>query len=199
MDAIVLKQFSTTGRFPPALVLNADYRPLNYFPLSLWGWQDVVKAVFLQRVDIVQKYECIISSPSYQFELPSVIALKEYVHQSRNPVFTRFNVFLRDKFSCQYCSKPFSASGLTFDHVIPRSKGGKTNWENVVAACTGCNVYKANKMPGKTGINPVRPPVKPSSFQLQENGRKFPPNHLHHTWTDYLYWDVELEIDDTNN
>ena len=199
MNAIVSKQFSTTGRFPPALVLNADYRPLNYFPLSLWGWQDVVKAVFLQRVDIVQKYECLISSPSYQFELPSVIALKEYVHQTRNPAFTRFNVFLRDKFSCQYCSKSFSASELTFDHVIPRSKGGKTVWENVVAACTGCNLRKANKMPGKKGVNPVRSPVRPSSFQLQENGRKFPPNHLHHTWTDYLYWDVELEIDEANN
>ena len=198
MNAITPKQFPTAGTFPPALVLNADYRPLSYFPLSLWGWQDVVKAVFLERVDTVQKYEWVISSPSFQIELPSVIALKEYVHQSRKPAFTRFNVFLRDKFSCQYCSKQFSASELTFDHVIPRSKGGKTIWENVVAACTRCNFCKANKMPGKTGMRPIRPPVRPSTFLLQENGRKFPPNHLHHTWTDYLYWDVELEFDETN-
>ena len=197
MNAIRPKYFSAAGQFPPTLVLNADYRPLSYFPLSLWGWQDVVKAVFLNRVDIVQKYERIISSPSFQIELPSVIALREYVQLSRSPAFTRFNVFLRDKFSCQYCSKPFLASELTFDHVIPRSKGGKTNWENVVAACTKCNLYKSNKMPAKTGINPIRLPVRPSTYQLQENGRKFPPNHLHHTWTDYLYWDVELESDET--
>ena len=197
MNAIRPKYFSAAGQFPPTLVLNADYRPLSYFPLSLWGWQDVVKAVFLNRVDIVQKYERIISSPSFQIELPSVIALREYVQLSRSPAFTRFNVFLRDKFSCQYCSKPFLASELTFDHVIPRSKGGKTNWENVVAACTKCNLHKSNKMPAKTGINPIRLPVRPSTYQLQENGRKFPPNHLHHTWTDYLYWDVELELDET--
>ena len=91
------------------------------------------------------------------------------------------------------------ANELTFDHVIPRSKGGKTNWENVVSACTRCNLNKANKMPGRIGTNPVRPPARPNAFQLQENGRKFPPNHLHHTWTDYLYWDVELESDEINN
>ena len=199
MNSIAPNQFSSAGDFPPALVLNADYRPLSYFPLSLWGWQDVVKAVFLERVDIVQKYERIISSPSFKIELPSVIALKEYVHQARNPAFTRFNVFLRDKFTCQYCNKAFSATELTFDHVVPRSKGGKTNWENVVAACTKCNFYKANKMPDKMGIKPFKPPQRPNAFQLQENGRKFPPNHLHHTWTDYLYWDVELELEEKNH
>ena len=57
-------------------------------------------------------------------------------------------------------------------------------------------VYKANKMPDKMGIKPFKPPQRPNAFQLQENGRKFPPNHLHHTWTDYLYWDVELELDE---
>ena len=91
------------GSFAPALVLNADFRPLNYFPLSLWSWQDAVKAVCLDRVTIVSEYEDWISSPSFEMKLPSVIALKEYVPQVRNPAFTRFNVFLRDKFSCQYC------------------------------------------------------------------------------------------------
>ena len=82
------------GSFAPALVLNADFRPLNYFPLSLWSWQDAVKAVCLDRVTIVSEYEDSISSPSFEMKLPSVIALKEYVPQVRNPAFTRFNVFL---------------------------------------------------------------------------------------------------------
>src|SRR3546814_11212323 len=76
---------------------------LSYFPLSLWSWQDAVKAVFLDRVNIVSQYETVVRSPSFEMRLPSVIALKEYVHQSRSPALTRFNVFLRDRFSCQYC------------------------------------------------------------------------------------------------
>ena len=71
------------GSFAPALVLNADFRPLNYFPLSLWSWQDTIKAVCLDRVTIISEYEQKISSPSMEMSLPSVIALKEYVTQKR--------------------------------------------------------------------------------------------------------------------
>ena len=87
----------------PALVLNADFRPLSYYPLSLWCWQDAVKSVFLNRVSIVSRYKRKVRSPSFEMELPSVIALKSFIKPSENPNFTRFNVFLRDKFTCQYC------------------------------------------------------------------------------------------------
>jgi len=179
----------------PALALNADFRPLSYFPLSLWSWQDTVKAVFLDRVTIISEYDSYIHSPSISMRLPSVIALKDYVQQSSNPAFTRFNVFLRDKFCCQYCSREFQAQDLTFDHVIPRSRGGRTTWENVVAACSRCNLLKSNKMPKECGMIPRITPQQPNTWQLQENGRRFPPNHLHHSWRDYLYWDSELEHD----
>lgn len=69
------------GMRPPALVLNADFRPLSYFPLSLWSWQDSIKAVFLDRVTIISEYEEVVSSPSMEMPLPSVIALKEYITQ----------------------------------------------------------------------------------------------------------------------
>ena len=98
----------------PVLVLNADYRPLSYFPLSLWSWQDTVKAVFLDRVNVLSEYEHKIRSPSFEMRLPSVIALKEFVLQSRRPAFTRFNVFLRDRFSCQYCGNKFPTQELNF-------------------------------------------------------------------------------------
>src|SRR5258708_12850237 len=78
----------------PALVLNADFRPLSYFPLSLWSWQDAVKAVFLERVVIVDHYDTYVRSPSIEMRLPSVIALKEYVRAARNPAFPRFTVSL---------------------------------------------------------------------------------------------------------
>ncbi|MDX1401020.1 MAG: HNH endonuclease, partial [Kiloniellales bacterium] len=107
----------------PALVLNADFRPLSYFPLSLWSWQDSVKAVFLDRVNVVDEYDQLVHSPTTEFRLPSVISLKEYVSLERWPAFTRFNVFLRDSFRCQYCGDGFAAEDLTFDHVVPRSRG----------------------------------------------------------------------------
>ena len=115
----------TAERVPdncPALVLNADYRPLSYFPLSLWSWQDTIKAVFLDRVNIVAEYERTVRSVSFEMKLPSVVSLKSYVKPTRNPAFTRFNVFLRDRFSCQYCG---AKEDLTFDHLIPRSRGGR--------------------------------------------------------------------------
>ncbi|MCE2517925.1 MAG: HNH endonuclease [Alphaproteobacteria bacterium] len=185
----------TNEGLAPALALNADFRPLSYFPLSLWSWQDTIKAVFLDRVTIISEYDSYIHSPSMTMRLPSVIALKDYVQQSPNPAFTRFNVFLRDRFSCQYCSREFQAQDLTFDHVIPRSRGGRTTWQNVVAACSRCNLLKANKLPIDCGMVPRITPAQPTTWQLQENGRRFPPNHLHHSWRDYLYWDSELDHD----
>ena len=179
----------------PALVLNADFRPLNYFPLSLWSWQDAVKAVFLDRVNVVSEYDQAIHSPSWQMQLPSVISLKEYVQVSRRPAFTRFNVFLRDRFTCQYCNEPFPTPDLTFDHVIPRSKSGRTEWTNVVTACSKCNLRKGNMSVREAGMIIHRKPVQPNNYLLQEIGRGFPPNYLHESWRDFLYWDSELEDD----
>lgn len=174
----------------PALVLNADFRPLSYYPLSLWHWQDAVKAVFLERVNIVSQYDRIVHSPSFEFRLPSVVSLKNYVRPAKYPAFTRFNVFLRDKFTCQYCG---CQEELTFDHVTPRSKGGTTTWKNVVAACSPCNLKKGGKLPKEARMWPNQHPVQPTVYQLHANGRLFPPNFLHKSWMDYLYWDSELE------
>ncbi len=128
----------------PALVLNADYRPLSYYPLSLWCWQDVVRDVFLDRVNIVSEYDREIRSPSFSMKLP-------------------------------------------------KSKGGITSWENVATACTGCNVRKGNRLSSECGMYPKIKPFKPTDEQLHKNGRNFPPNFLHQSWLDYLYWDVRLE------
>lgn len=179
----------------PALVLNADFRPLSYFPLSLWSWQDAVKAVFLDRVNIISSYDTVVRSPTFEMQLPSVISLKDYIMTNRRPAFTRFNVFLRDRFICQYCGGKFPAQELTFDHVIPRSKGGGTSWENVVTSCGRCNLAKGNKLPNVCGMHPLNEPVEPTAYQLQENGRAYPPNFLHESWRDFLYWDSELDED----
>jgi len=174
----------------PALVLNADYRPLSYFPLSLWSWQDAIKAVFLDRVNIVSHYDRAVHSPSFEMKIPSVVSLKSYIKPPKYPAFTRFNVFLRDRFECQYCGVN---ADLTFDHVVPRSKGGQTTWDNVVAACSPCNLRKGGRMPKACGMHPHQKPYRPDVFDLHSNGRLFPPNYLHESWMDYLYWDTELD------
>ncbi len=138
----------------PALVLNADFRPLSYY------------------------------------HLPSVIALKNFIQPSKNPNFTRFNVFLRDKFACQYCG---DTKDLTFDHLLPKSRGGLTDWNNVVTACSSCNVKKGGKLYRDCDLKLANKPYAPTVEDLHRNGRHFPPNFLHESWMDYLYWDIELE------
>ncbi len=179
----------------PALVLNADYQPLSYFPLSVWNWQETIKAIFLERVAIVSFYDRVIHSPGHEQRLPSVVALKEYIPQSRQPPFTRFNLFLRDRFACQYCHGSFPTHDLTFDHLVPRSRGGRTCWTNIVTACNRCNLRKGSRLPQECGMHPMTRPFTPTSHQLRQNGRAFPPNYLHESWRDYLYWDIELEHD----
>lgn len=177
-------------RHHPALVLNADYRPLSYYPLSLWPWQEAIKAAFLERVDIVAEYDAVVRSPSTEIRIPSVVVLKDYVQPRKRVAFTRFNLFLRDEFRCQYCG---ARGELTFDHVVPRSRGGVTSWENVVAACSSCNLRKGSRSLRQAGMSLRRAPRRPGAEELKNQGRKFPPNHLHDTWLDFLYWDAELE------
>ena len=174
----------------PALVLNADYRPLSYYPLSLWPWQDAIKAKWLDRVDIVAEYDEVVRSPTMTLRIPSVVVLKDYVKPQKRVAFTRFNLFLRDEFCCQYCG---GKGDLTFDHVVPRARGGVTSWENVVAACSSCNLRKGSRSLRQSGMTLRKPTRQPSAEELRNMGRKFRPGHLHDSWMDYLYWDAELE------
>ena len=179
-----------TLKYCPALVLNADYRPLSYYPLSLWPWQEAIKSAVLNRVTILAEYDQTVRSQRHEFRLPSVVVLKEFVQPQKRVAFTRFNLFLRDEFCCQYCG---SKGELTFDHVIPRARGGITSWENVVAACSPCNLHKGSRSLKHSGLHLQRPPRAPTPEEMQIHGRRFPPNHLHESWMDYLYWDVELD------
>jgi 5-methylcytosine-specific restriction endonuclease McrA len=99
----------------PALVLNADYRPLSYFPLSLLSWKDTITAMVKGHLTVVAEYDEVVRSPSTEIRLPSVVALRDYVPVAKRVAFTRNNVFLRDRFRCQYCGEE---TKLTFDHVV---------------------------------------------------------------------------------
>ena len=176
-------------RAHPALVLNADFQPLSYFPLSVLPWDRAVKAVVEATHYVVAEYDTIVRSPSTAMRLPSVLALRAYHPVPKRVAFTRFNVFLRDRFRCQYCGQEHASADLTFDHVIPKCRGGPTSWGNVVAACPMCNSRKDSS----TAMQPLRPPRVPTSRELLAAKRAFPPNYLHETWHDYLYWDTALE------
>src|SRR5690606_19119644 len=143
------------------------------------------------RVDVVSTYDKVVRSPSLEFRLPSVVSLKAYVDQDRPPAVTRFNVFLRDGFSCVDCA---SSQDLTFDHVAPRCKGGRTTCETTAAACAPCSPRHGGPPPDKAGM-PMRrrSPRRPSSHEFGGRGRRFPPHYLHQSWLDYLSRDIELE------
>lgn len=177
------------------LVLNADMQPLSWAPLSVWSWQDALVAVLQDRVTQVKTYADIsVRTASAAFEVPAVIALKGYRRRA-HVAFTRYHVFLRDEFRCQYCGEQFPARKLTFDHVVPKSKGGQSSWTNIVACCSADNVRKGDKTLKQAGMNLRRKPFEPSPYQLDSIARRIPFIHgeLHNTWLDFLYWDAELE------
>ena len=175
------------------LVLNADMQPLSWGPLSVWAWQDALVAVLQGRVHQVSSYDVEVHSASQSFRIPSVISLKKY-HKRNRISFTRYHVFLRDSFRCQYCDKREESTNLTFDHVIPRAKGGTTCWTNIVTCCSKHNLQKADKTLKQSGLTLRRPPFEPTPTQLDGIARRQPiPDNLHDTWLDYLYWDSTLE------
>jgi len=176
------------GRYP-ALVLNADFTPLSYVPLSLWSWQDSVRAVYRDVVTVLSYYDIAVRSPSESMALPSVIVLKKYVGRvhDRTPCFTRRNLFLRDSFACQYCCQTLPAHELTYDHVNPRAAGGGTHWQNVVTACSKCNLRKGSHLLSQVPDMDLKaPPHKPTWRELQQKARAFPPKDIHDHWVDFV-------------
>jgi 5-methylcytosine-specific restriction endonuclease McrA len=169
-----------------ALVLNADYRPLSYGQLSVWSWEKAVHAVFKDRVDVVAEHERAVHSPSRTLRLPSVIVHRHYQDLNRPAAFTRANVLLRDRKRCLYCTSPLTGETLTFDHVLPQSRKGQTNYLNCVSACVACNLRKANKTPREAGMRLLEEPTVPTIAQLNTIARRYPVRTHHEAWLDYL-------------
>lgn len=151
------------------LILNADYRPISYYPLSLNSMKRVLKAIFKNKLTILEEYDEEIKMGGSTIKLPKTALLKSYVKTSQVPKFNRYNVYLRDKFTCQYCGKKFSYDELTFDHILPRCKGGQTTWENITTACKQCNGNKGCKnLDGKKFVLLSQPHV-PTNRELLNN------------------------------
>jgi len=171
------------------LVLNADYSPLSIIPISSISWKDAIRILFLGHAKPVEYYDkWQVHSPSISLNVPSVMISETYIKKKRGVRFSRFNLLLRDGFTCQYCNKRLDIIDLTIDHVIPRSRGGATKWENIVCSCYVCNTDKGHK----TSIKPIKKPIKPDYYQLLDNARTLPIKIPSETWNKYLGWDESL-------
>lgn len=163
------------------LLLNATYEPLMVI-----DWRRAVSLVFLGKSDVLAEHDRKIRSVSAHMRIPSVVRLRERVRRSEPVIrFSRTNVYARDGHRCQYCGGRFPNAQLTFDHVVPRSRGGQTNWVNIVTCCVDCNRVKANRTPAEAGMTLLNRPVRPSTLPEIDKGLggKNPPE----SWSFYLW------------
>jgi 5-methylcytosine-specific restriction endonuclease McrA len=150
------------------LILNKNYRPISYYPLSVQSMRRALKGIVTDKLEVVEEYDDIITIGNSTMKLPKTVVLKRFVEPLQVPKFSRYNVYLRDKFTCQYCGKKFSQHDLTFDHLSPKSNGGPTNWTNIITACRECNCKKGcHDAKGK--FEPLSLPHIPTNKELMRN------------------------------
>jgi 5-methylcytosine-specific restriction endonuclease McrA len=135
----------------------------TFLPVKVITWQKAMILFVTGRAEVVEQYQSIdIRSTTQSFKLPKVLRLFDRFRFRKQVKFTRDNIFCRDAFKCQYCKIDFPRIDLTLDHVHPKSRGGTTSWENVVACCKKCNEKKADKLPRDFHLKLLKLPVKPS-------------------------------------
>lgn len=165
------------------LVINADGLPVNMLPLSVVQWKEAVLYMYHDKVSVLEWYDdWTVRSPSWETRVPAVIMLKEYLHKTRKPRFSKSNLYLRDLYECAYCGCGVSKATATMDHVLPISHGGKTNWENIVTACAPCNHKKGNDK----RIKPKYRPHTPGYYELVRKRKQFEFDLRHPSWHQWL-------------
>lgn len=173
------------------LVLNTDYTPLHYFPLSMISWKLAFKLFFLDRIVVVDYYSKKIRTVKKTYYIPSIVMVKKHVRKPEHVRFTKFNLFLRDDFTCSYCEKNFfyQMDKLTYDHIVPKSKGGKTSWLNITTACHECNTKKGSDI-----TIPKNRPYIPTYYDLLKKRKKYPIVIHDESWLNFIDWPREKVI-----
>ncbi len=184
----------------PCLLLNADYRPISTFPISIKPVRKAIENVIKDKVDVVEEWGGAFRSARLALPIPKVVVLRQYAPVYGAPKFCRRSILLRDRFCCQYCGHRFESAELTFDHVVPRAEGGQTVWENIVAACIPCNARKGARPANYSGrrgapgsLRPLKEPRQPSSAELLRNGLEFLSDQNREDFGSWLYWTAELK------
>jgi 5-methylcytosine-specific restriction endonuclease McrA len=168
------------------LLLNISYEPLKVI-----DWERAITMLFLGKVEVLEEYNQEVHSVSFTIKLPSVVRLLKMVKRNKSQVkFSRQNIYARDHYRCQYCGNRFQSEDLTYDHILPKARGGQSVWENIVTCCMECNRKKGVRTPREASMTLIRKPVRPTwvpAIRITIGFREVPQ-----TWRDYLYWHVEL-------
>ncbi len=169
------------------LLLNQGYEPIKVIP-----WQRAITLLALDKVDVIEEYAARVHAVSLVVQVPAVVRLRTGFRRHNRPVkFSRVNIYARDGHRCQYCGVKCAIDQLTYDHVLPRSRGGRTTWDNIVSCCVACNATKANRTPAEARMalrsRPLRPAWMPA-VQIRVSARSVPD-----AWRDYVYWTGEIE------
>jgi 5-methylcytosine-specific restriction endonuclease McrA len=168
------------------LFLDADWRPMR-----VDAWTRAITDLFLGKIEVIEySRDRTIKGIGREYPMPAVVRVLRRFRRERMVIkFSRLNIYMRDRFTCQYCGERFLSEDLTFDHVVPRSAGGRTAWDNIVTACVPCNARKANRTPREARMKLLRRPAKPRYLPVvtvRMDGREVPPE-----WRPY--WSAPLE------
>lgn len=166
----------------------------DYAPLKVISWMRAIELLTLGKVEVIEEYDHEVRSAYLVIKVPAVVRLLKRFRKQVKPVkFSRINVYGRDDYRCQYCTKPCKMNELTYDHVIPRAQGGRTTWTNIVSCCIKCNSKKAGRTPEQAKMKLLKKPVQPTATPavVIQLSRKSIPQ----AWTEYLYWTGALEKD----
>ena len=178
------------------LVLSNAWVPVKRVP-----WQRALTLLYEEKVAPVTHYpNWRVRSASAEWAVPSIIRfLNVQLRRRRSIKFSRENIWLRDHGACQYCGLKVSPDDYEFEHVVPRAQGGKTEWENIVTACTGCNQRKGGRTPAQAGMRLLIVPVKPKSLPVTDGMYLRWKPGMPEEWRDFLrnvlFWRDELEQD----
>jgi 5-methylcytosine-specific restriction endonuclease McrA len=168
------------------LLLNITYEPLRII-----NWKKAITLLCLGKVEVIEEYSREIRAISFAVKLPSVVRLLRMVKRPKSPVkFSRQNIYARDRYQCQYCGTRCPTEDLTYDHVLPKSRGGKSQWENIVTCCIECNRKKGGRTPSESSMRLIRKPARPTwvpAVRITIGFKEIPQS-----WRDYLYWNIEL-------
>jgi len=164
----------------------------SYEPIKIIGWQRAITLLFLGKVEVIEEYTDAVRSVSFVLKIPAVVRLLRGFRRHHKPVkFSRVNIYARDSYTCQYCGKRLGVDELTYDHVQPRSQGGRTDWTNIVTCCHECNRSKGGRTPRQAGMTLRATPTQPDwvpAVTIRVSLRSVPE-----AWRDYLYWTSKLD------
>jgi 5-methylcytosine-specific restriction endonuclease McrA len=171
----------------------------SYIPVARVHWQRAITLLFQGKVEVLEEYENReIKSVTYSIKMPSIVRFLRALKSKKKAIkFSRENVYTRDNGKCQYCASRLPRPEATYDHVVPRAQGGKTEWDNVVICCVECNQRKGNRTPAQANMRllatPVRPKKLPDHMRITVTWRKGMPESWKEWLRDFHYWNGELE------